>query len=228
MAHLKRSEMPVFWPLPRKNKKFAVCPVSGPHPKGNCIPLNVVVRDVMGMCKTAKEAKKIVKSKEVLVDGKEILEERFPIGAMDIITLKGKKESFMAIPDKKGFEFRKIEDKKSGSKYCKIIGKRLLKKGLQLNLHDGRNILLDAKEKDKYNVGDSVKVSFKEGKAEKVYPYKEGAEVVILKGVNRGKTGKIKEILVKKDLQPPKAKIELDGEDKIFARDLVFVVPKKE
>ena len=144
--------MPVFWPLPRKNRKFAVCPVSGPHPKSNSVPLTVVVRDIMGMCKTAKEAKKIVKTKGVLVDGKEVVEEKFPIGAMDVITIKDKKEAYLVVPDKTGFEFRKIDEKKAGSKYCKIIGKKMLKKGLQLNLHDGRNIVIpkDATERVEY------------------------------------------------------------------------------
>lgn len=227
MAHLKRSEMPVFWPMPRKNRKFTVCPVSGPHPKDNCTPLSVVLRDVLGICATAKEAKRAIKAKMVIVDGKEITEEKFPIGLMDIVSLKDKKETYMIVPERKGFEFRKIDEKKAGSKYCKIIGKKMLKIGLQLNLHDGRNVLIDIKDKDKYKVGDSVKVKFKDGKIEKTHPYKVGAEVVILKGVNRGKTGKIKGIIVKNDLQKPKVKIELDGEDKIFVRDLVFVVPKK-
>ena len=102
----------------------------------------------------------------------------------------------------------------------------MTKKGLQLNLHDGRNVLFTVAEGNKFKVGDTVKVSFKTGRLEKSYAYKEGAEVVIVQGVNRGKTGKIKELINLRDMRKPRAKIELGGEDKIFARDLVFVVPK--
>ncbi|MGC9310876.1 MAG: hypothetical protein ACP5E4_04105 [Candidatus Aenigmatarchaeota archaeon] len=228
MVHLKRSKMPAFWPLPRKRKTFAPTPVCGPHPKANCLTLSVVVRDLLGIYPNAREARKSIKAKNFLVDGKEATETRFPIGSMDILTIKDKKENYMVVPASKGFELRPVESAKAGSKYCKIIGKKAVKKGIQLNLHDGRNAIVDAKDKDKYRVGDSVKVMLKDGKIEKTYPYKVGATVIILKGVNRGKTGKLKEIMVKKDLQGPKAKIELDGEDKIFSRELVFLVPKSE
>ncbi|MBN2095713.1 MAG: 30S ribosomal protein S4e [Candidatus Aenigmarchaeota archaeon] len=228
MVHLKRSEMPGIWPLPRKKKRFAPIPSPGPHQKANCLPLVVVARDIFGLYKTATEAKKAIKAKNFLVDGKEVIDDRFPLGMMDVLSIKDKKEHYMVVPSAKGFEFRKIDEKKAGSKYCKVMDKTVVKNGLQLNLHDGRNVLLSVEEGKKYRTGDTVKIGLKTGKIEKVYPYKEGSEVIILKGVNRGKTGKVKEILVKKDLLKPKVKIDLDGEDKIFERDLVFLVPKKE
>lgn len=192
----------------------------------NCIPLVIVLRDYFKLYPTFTEARKDIKAKKFLVDGKEITEPRFPVGMMDIVTFKEKGENYMVVPSKTGFEFRKVEEKKAGSKYCKIINKTMTKKGLQLNLHDGRNVLLPVAEGNKFKVGDTVKVSFKTGKVEKSYAYKEGAEVVIVQGVNRGKMGKIKELINLRELKKPRAKIELDGEDKIFARDLVFVVPK--
>jgi small subunit ribosomal protein S4e len=218
--------MPGFWPLARKNKRFAATPLPGPHPKMNCIPLVILLRDYFKLYPTFTEARKDIKAKKYLVDGKEITEPRFPIGMMDIVTFKEKGENYMVVPSKTGFEFRKVDEKKAGAKYCKIMNKTMTKKGLQLNLHDGRNVLLTLAEGNKHKVGDTVKLNLKTGKIEKSYAYKEGSEVVIVRGVNRGKTGKIKEILVKKDLVEPKVKIELEGEDKIFAREIVFVVPK--
>lgn len=228
MVHLKRTEMPAFWPLARKNKRFAPVPVPGPHPKMNSIPLVVLARDYFRLYLTFNEAKKAIKAKKFLVDGKEVTEDRFPVGMMDIITIKEKGESFLVVPSSKGFEFRKIEEKKVGSKYCQIIGKKVLKKGLQLNLHDGRNVLVPAKEGKNYKTGDTLKINLKTGKIEKSYSYKEGAEVIIVRGVNRGKTGKIKEIMSKNDLQGPKVRIDLEGKEKIFAKDIVFLVPRKE
>lgn len=219
--------MPKIWPLKRKKTRFATVPMPGPHPKRECIPLVVVIRDIFKFCETAKEAKKIIKNKEILIDGREITEEKFPVGMMDILKRKKKKENFMIIPSKKGFEFKKISEKESGTKYFKIIGKRMLKKGMQLNLHDGRNILLPGKDKDKYKVSDTLEISLKNKKVEKIIPYKDGAEVLIVRGRNRGVKGKIKELIIKSDLQGQRVKVEIDKEDKLFKRDLVFVVPQK-
>lgn len=236
--------MPKFWPLARKKIRFAPVPIPGPHPKRESLPLVVVIRDIFKLCGTGKEAKKIIKNKEILIDGREITEEKFPVGLMDIFTIKKKKESFLVLPSKNGFEFKKISEKDAENKYCKIIGKRMLKKGMQLNLHDGRNILLPKKEKDKYKVCDTLKISLKTKKILGALHYRKGEEVLIIKGRNRGVKGKLKEIILKKDLQGQRVKVEIDKADtrfsekngasfrknrnecKIFKRDLVFVVPK--
>jgi small subunit ribosomal protein S4e len=226
MPHLKRSRMPKFWPLPRKKKRFAFVPSPGPHGKKECVPLVVVARDIFKLCETGTEAKKIVKNKEFLVNLREIEDYRFPIGLMDILTIKNKNENYMILPLKKGFEFKKISEKEATSKYCKIIGKRLLKKGLQLNFHDGRNLLLPKEEKDKYKVGDTIKLNLKTKKIEKVYPYKEGADVLIIKGRNKGIRGKLRKKIVEKQLQGQRAEITINKENKIFPRDFIFVIPK--
>ena len=116
MVHLKRSEMPGFWPLPRKNKRFAATPLPGPHPKMNCIPLVIVLRDYFKLYPTFTEARKDIKAKKFLVDGKEVTEPRFPVGMMDIVTFKEKGENYMVVPSKTGFEFRKVEEKRAGIK----------------------------------------------------------------------------------------------------------------
>ncbi|HIE41481.1 MAG TPA: 30S ribosomal protein S4e [Candidatus Aenigmarchaeota archaeon] len=226
MPHLKRSSMPIFWPLSRKKKRFVFVPSPGPHPKKECIPLAIIVRDVFKFCELGKETKKIIKNKELLIDLKERTDHRFPVGLMDILTIKKKNENYLVLPSPKGFEFKKISDKEASFKYSKIIGKRLLKKGLQLNLHDGRNLLLSKEEKDKYKVGDTLKINLKTKKIEKILSYRERADVLIIKGANRGAKGKIKEIIVKKHLQGQRVKVEIDGEEKIFPKDFVFVIPK--
>ena len=98
-----------------------------------------------------------------------------------------------------------------------------MKKGLQLNLHDGKSLLL--REEDKYMVGDTIKLNLKTKKIEEVYPYKENADVLIIKGRNRGVRGKLKEIVIEKQLQGQRAKVEILDEEKLFPRDFVFVIP---
>ena len=215
--------MPVSWPLPRKKKRFTFVPSPGPHPKKESIPLAIITRDIFCLGETGKEAKKIVKNGNFFIDNRKIVDHRFPVGLMDILTIQ--KKNYMVLPSRKGFEFKQISDKEASSKYCKIIGKRLLKKGLQLNLHDGRNILLPKEEKDKYKVGDTLKINLKTKKIEKVYPYQENAEVLIIKGRNRGVRGKIKNI-IKNGLIGPRAEIKIDKQEKIFPKDFIFVIPK--
>lgn len=226
MPHLKRSQMPVSWPLPRKKKRFSFVTSPGPHPKKESLPLAIVARDIFNLCETGKEAKRIINNKNFLVDGREIKDSKFPLGLMDILTIKKEGKNYMILPSKKGFKFKEISKQKANSKYCKIVGKRMLKKGMQLNLHDGRNLLLSKKEKDKYSIGDTVKINLKTKKIEKLIPYKEEAEVLIIKGRNRGVKGNIKELIVKNQLQGQRAKIKIGKEEKIFPREFVFVIPK--
>lgn len=226
MTHLKRSGMPKFWPLARKRVRFASVPVPGAHPKKESLPLNVVVRDIFKLCETNKEAKKIIKNKELVVNSKEITEERLPVGIMDIVTVKQNKKSYLVIPSKKGFDFRELTERQIDEKYSKIIGKRLVKKGLQLNLHDGRNILLKKEDSKKYHIGDTIKTSLKTNKIVEIVPYKVGEDVLIIKGKNRGVKGKLKELIIKKDMYGQRAKVEINKEDKLFMKNLIFVVPK--
>ena len=57
--HLKREASPAFWPIHRKEFTWAVKPRPGPHSINRCIPLVLIVREILGLAKTRKEAKKI-------------------------------------------------------------------------------------------------------------------------------------------------------------------------
>jgi len=70
MSHLKRLAAPEFWPIPKKKYTWVFSPSPGPHKKEECIPLAIVVRDILKLAETGKEAKRIIKAGEVIVDGK--------------------------------------------------------------------------------------------------------------------------------------------------------------
>jgi len=189
--------------------------------------LAIIVRDVFKFCETGREAKKIIKNKEILVDLKERTDHKFPVGLMDVLTIKKLNENYRVIPSKKGFEFKKIDRDEARFKYCKIIGKRLLKKGMQLNLHDGRNLLLPKEKKDEYRVGDTLKINLETNKIEKVYPYKENSKVMIVKGANRGTWGILRRIVKRKDIHGQKAEVEIENEVKMFPKEFIFVLPEE-
>ena len=59
---------------------------------------------------------------------------------------------------------------------------------MQLNLHDGKNILVKTND---YNTGDTLKISLPSQKVLEHYPMKEGSITYIFGGRHAGETGNI-------------------------------------
>ena len=165
--HLKRLAAPRFWTIPRKHGKYVVCPSPGPHPKDFCFPLLIVVRDILGIAEKARDAKKIIKAKEILVDGRIRTDHKFPVGLFDVISIPKIGKNYLIVPSKKGLELKEIDEKMAKEKLCKIIGKKMVKGNkVQTTMHDGKTFLAEIEEKDKFNVGDTVKVKLNPEKYE--------------------------------------------------------------
>jgi len=90
---LKRLVAPRWWPIERKTRKFIVSP-RGPHPKDISIPLLVLIRDVFKLAETNKEARKIIKKGEILVDGRKMKDPKFGVGLLDTIEIPALKKVF--------------------------------------------------------------------------------------------------------------------------------------
>src|SRR3989338_4664319 len=108
--HLKRLKMPRTWPIPRKTNTWITRQNSGPHRIENSMPVNVVLRDLLGYARTTKEAKKILNDKEVLINKIARKDHRFPVGIFDIIEIPKNKENKIQINLHDGSNF--ISDKK--------------------------------------------------------------------------------------------------------------------
>lgn len=193
MAHMKRYVIPKFWPVPKKERKWVIRPGSGPHPLNFCIPLQILVKNILGYAGSSREARKIIKAGKILVDKKARLDPKFPVGLMDIIEIPETSEFFRVLLDKNGLKLEKTGKEEAGRKLCKICGKKNLRGGVyQINLHDGRNILV--KGKTPYRVGDSLLINLPEQKVLKHLRLDSGIEALIIAGANMGISGKIKEI----------------------------------
>jgi len=204
---LKRLVAPKWWPIKRKIKKFVVSP-RGSHPKDFSIPLLVLIRDVFKLAETSKEAKKIIKGGEVLVDKKKRKDPKFGVGLFDIIEIPALKKAWRAAP-KNGLSFIEIPENETKLKICKIINKKTLKRNKnQLNLNDGRNILTNKK----YSTQDSLLIELPEQKIVDHLKFEEGSLVLVTRGKNAGKLAKIKII--------EKNRVWLDNEK-------LFEIPKK-
>ena len=181
---------PTFWPIHRKEEVWAVRTSPGPHGLIISTPLMVVVRDFLGYAETAKEARTLIKQAKVLVDGKVRRDERYSVGLMDVVELPDADKSFRILPEHGGrFVLHPISGEETGFKLCKIVGKTTVKGGkTQLNLHDGRNLLLqDGGET--YGVKDTVKLSIPDQEITDHIEYKPGVRAIITGGKSQGEYG---------------------------------------
>jgi small subunit ribosomal protein S4e len=196
--HLKRYSIPKYWKVPRKGKTFTVCPRPGPHKKYECIPLLIVVRDVLGIFETAKEAKSAIKNGEILVDKKQRKDPNYPLGLMDVLEIPKSKKYYRVSVDKHGLLLEETVSTSSDKKLCRIQDKRVLRGGvIQLNLHDGRNILT---EKKIYNPNDSIVIEIPGQKIVKHYKFDKNTHATVVSGKNIGMTGKVKEVFDRKTM----------------------------
>ncbi len=189
MKHMKRHAVPKNWPVPRKGTTFVVSPNFGDE-KG--MPILVILRDVLKIAKTRKEVKKALFSKNILINGKPVKDEKNPAMLLDSITIIPSKKSYRIELTSNGkFTLSEIKENESESKTAKIIGKKILKgKKVQINLNDGKNFLYDKTCK----VGDSVLVDLKNKKIQKCLPLKEKSNVLVFAGKHAGTKGELEKI----------------------------------
>ncbi|HRZ85738.1 MAG TPA: hypothetical protein P5277_03070 [Candidatus Paceibacterota bacterium] len=211
--HKKRLNSSKVWPIPRKGKKYIVVPSHNPK---NGIPLLVLIRDVMKLVKTRKELKRILKERNIQVNGNDVKEDNLSLLLFDTIKLKPNNKCYRIVYDKnKKLDVKEINEKESNEKITKVANKKILSGGMvQLNFNDGRNLL----SKEKINVGDSVLINMKERKIEKVLPVKEKSNVLIIKGKHLGYTGIINH------LGKEKSTIKINEKDfEINNKDLMVI-----
>ena len=219
---MKRYSIPKFWKMSKKGKKFAITPRPGPHKKTECIPLLVVIRNILNLGETSKEAKGIIKKGEILVDKKPRKDPKYPVGLMDVIEIPSAKKAYRVVIENQGLTLKEIKPEEANKKLCRIQNKTTVKSGvIQLNLHDGRNILT---ENNSYKPNDSVLIELPSQKILKHFKFEKGAPATIVSGRNLGTKGKIKEIKDRKTMMETSLVIiETTNGDIETIKDYVFV-----
>ncbi len=187
MAWLKRLATPKWWPIKRKVNKFVAVP-RGPY--SECLPLVVVIRDVFGVVDNAREARKVIKAGDVLIDGVKRKDPNFGVGRMSLIEIPKMSKSWRVVP-RKGYTFVETTGDDSKLKVCKIMDKTILKGAkTQVNLDGGRNLLTG----ENYSTGDSLILKMPEQQVVDVIKMDKGSLALVLKGKNSGKVATIDEI----------------------------------
>ncbi len=221
--HQKRLSAPKTYKIPRKTAKWVVKPSPGPHNK-EAIPLLVVVRDFLELADTGREARRIIASGEVLVDGVVRKDYKFPVGLFDVITIPKLEKSYRILFDDKGrYIPREIED--SDLKLYKITNKTMVRGGkVQLNLFDGTNILAS----NEYKTKDSILLRIPEKEVIDHLKFEEGALVMITGGTHAGEIGRLKSYKVVRSSAPNLVTVEGEERDITTIEDYIFVVGKKD
>jgi small subunit ribosomal protein S4e len=186
--HTKRLIIPKFWANNRKAKKWAMTPSPGPHKKFKSIPLGMVLRDLLKLTSNTKEVKAVLNKGKVKVDGRIRKNKNYGVGSMDSVQIGDK--YYRVVPNKKGLGLIEIPAKEINLKLVKVLNKTMVGKKIQLNLHDGKNILSNDK---KIKVGDSLLVTLPDLKIQKHLQLKKDVEVMIISGRHSGVVAKYKD-----------------------------------
>ena len=220
--HLKRLAAPRAVQIHRKEFKWTYKVTAGPHPVQRSIPLALVVRDYLKLCDTAREATRILQGKAVFVDGRVVTRPKFAVGLMDVVSIPGVKLHFRVLLDRNGrLALHAIDESAAGWKLCRIEDKSTQKGGrTQLNLHDGRNLLV---KEDAYKTGAVLKLKVPEQKVLSKIEMKEGSVVFLTGGSHVGELATFVKLEEKKSPKPNL--VHLQAGDAGFATIKPYVFP---
>jgi len=197
---IKREVSPIFWPIHRKEKVWAVHPSPGPHGVRESLPLLVILRDLLGYAETRREAEIVMIEGKVKVDGKVRTDERFPVGLMDVIEIPDANQCFRVLSSEKGLTLHAISREESKFKLCRIESKTTERGGhVQINLHDGRNLMIKAEEPLRatdniYKIHDVLRIEAPNQEVMDHLRFGEGVLALVTGGKSRGLYGQILDI----------------------------------
>lgn len=191
--HLKRLAAPKTWQIKRKGERFITKTMHGPHSLDLGMPLDIVLKESLSYASTTREVKKILGANEIRIDGKVRKDIRFPVGVFDTIEFPSINQYFRVVLSNKGkINLIKISREEALLKPCKIIGKKMVRGKLQLNLMDGKNIFVGV---GNYKVNDTLLLSLPEFKIDKHLRLDKKAAVFLTGGKHIGEIGVVEDIV---------------------------------
>jgi small subunit ribosomal protein S4e len=198
-ARLKRKPAPAFWPIHRKELPWVAKPSPGSHSLAKCLPLTLVLRDILNVAQTRKEGQFILAQGKVIVDGKIVKKDDTPVGLMDVISMPDSDKYYRVMPSHKGLILAPISKEQAKIKLVRVEDKSTVHNGVQIALHDGSNMLVKVADPKHpvevtYETFDILKVTYPEKQVVQTLKTKEGNLAIITGGKNIGKQGKIVEI----------------------------------
>lgn len=226
MPHITRKEASWFLKLSKKEYKWTIKSNPGPHPLHKSVPLGLILRNYLNVATTLKEAKTILSDGRVTVDGVIRRDYRFPVGLMDIVAIPESKLFYLMAPNMARFVVPiSINEEESKYKLVRIVNKTVVKEGnIQLNLEDGRNILVSREESVNYPTLTTLKIEIPTQRILASYRLIENMYGIIIGGKNIGVHGKI--VRIKK--APYKTRkysiVTIQSKDQMFETNLENVM----
>jgi small subunit ribosomal protein S4e len=200
---LKRRAAPRTWTVPRKGTKWLKRPAPGPHAQDQSIPLLLVLRDLRHLVTSAREARILLRSGAVKVDGKVARDLSRGLGLMDTLSLAAPLDAhFRVVRDRRGkLTLVPIPSTEAAVKIGRVRFKHAVTGGrVEVTLHDGRNLLVPASTP--YRVGDSVKLSLPAQKVVEHLPLATGSLVYVAGGSHVGELARVERVEVRNSSQP--------------------------
>jgi small subunit ribosomal protein S4e len=218
---LKRQMAPKFWQVKRKGFPFILSADPGPYAKDKCYPIGIVLRDVLHVCNSLHEAKMVMNSGLIQIDGITRRDVHFGVGIMDLINIIPNGESYRLIPKDLNVLIP-IKTNEKDMKLLKITSKVSIKGNkLQYGFHDGKTLISDNKQ---MNVGDVCLVKIPKIEIIDHIKFDTGATVLVVQGENAGKIGKIIEIKNGMFSLPKRAVVEFEERSVELPVDIVMPI----
>jgi small subunit ribosomal protein S4e len=219
---LKRQMAPAFWQIGRKEKRFALTVSSGTHPLAKSYPLAILLRDILRVVNTMREAKQTITSGEIKVDGIGRRDIHFPVGLMDVIEISSSDAVYRMVP-KDGLIVSPVEIPKDEKnlKLCKVTRKVTISgKKLQYGFHDGRTLVDD----QKINVNDTCLLTIPEQKVTNTIKLEKGSTALVISGDNAGIVGKVDDIRQGTFILPKRVLVAFEDRRVELPVDMVMAV----
>ncbi len=219
---LKRRAAPRTWTVPRKGTKWLKRPGPGPHAQDQSVPLLLVLRDLRGVVATAREARLLLRTGAVRVDGRVAKDLDRGVGLMDTLSFDAPTDShYRMVKNRRGkLVLVSIPSTEAKVKLGRVRFKHATRGGrVAVTLHDGRNLLVPASTP--YRVGDSVKISVPDQKVVDHLKLAPGALAYVAGGTHVGQLARVERVEVRNSSQPNRVHFK-EGFSTI--KEYVFVV----
>ena len=188
--HMKSLTASRYYSVHKKEQVYVTKPSCGRHTLDKSISLVSFAKKV-GLAQTRSEASKMIKRKEVLVNGNAVKDIRYPIGLNDTVEIVPAKEGYrLGINERGQVSIDKADKKSFGERLCRIVQRYKTSNGIiMIRLHDG-TVMKSGKDT---NVNDSVIVDNAKT-IKKVLKLAKGSRCLVVEGVHVGMSGTVKEI----------------------------------
>jgi len=193
--HLKRVNAPKHWMLSKLDGVHAPKTSAGPHKMRESVPLIILLRNRLKYALTGAEANAICMQELVKVDGRVRTDMYFPVGFMDVVSIKKSGDYFRLLYDTKGrFTLNRVlpTEKEISMKLCRIVKHSTTKGKIPYVVtHDGRTIRYPD---PLVKLNDTVEIDLDTGKIMNFYSFAIGNICMLTGGRNTGRVGIIQSI----------------------------------